>query len=166
MDQFVDDDGDLAAFHFGFRLQDQAVAQNRQRDRLNVLMRDVRQTAKESVSSRRFHEEDGCSRTGSEDQVFVFTAEPHEIDDVRVQLRSAEDLIDAALNRDDLFRSRHRLWCFRLATVQAEHVDFALPIGIADVDAEQKSVQLRFGKPVHAFLLDRVLCGEHHERIG
>ena len=39
-------------------------------------------------------------------------------------------------------------------------------IGIAELDREQEAVELRFGQRVGADLLDRVLRGDHEERLG
>src|SRR3546814_8844043 len=42
-----------------------------------------------------------------------------------------------------------------------QHPPLRLPIGIADVDLHQEAVELRLGQRVRAFLLQRVLGGEH-----
>ena len=39
-------------------------------------------------------------------------------------------------------------------------------LGIIDEDVEHEAVELRFGQRIGAFLLDRVLRGQHEERIG
>ena len=43
---------------------------------------------------------------------------------------------------------------------------FFFGLGIGDEDLEQEAVELGFGKRIRAFLLDRVLGGEHEERVG
>ncbi len=45
-------------------------------------------------------------------------------------------------------------------------IRLAVAIGIADGNAEQKAVELRFGQRVGPGIFDRILCREHHERIG
>ena len=42
----------------------------------------------------------------------------------------------------------------------------SLKLGIGDEHFEHEPVELRFGQRVRAFLLDRVLRGEHEERVG
>ena len=39
-------------------------------------------------------------------------------------------------------------------------------LGIVDEHVEHEAVELRFGQRIGAFLLDRVLRGQHEERLG
>ena len=62
-----------------------------------------------------------------------------------MQFRGTKNLINARLNGDDLFRSCDCLRSLRLATVQSEHVDLSLPVGIAAaVYLEEFAPQNRF----------------------
>ena len=46
-----------------------------------------------------------------------------------------------------------------------EDVKARLMAGMADRRGDEETVQLRFGQPIRAQLLDRVLRGDHHERL-
>ena len=45
----------------------------------------------------------------------------------------------------------------------AQDVDLVHLLGVAEVDAQQESVELRLGQREGALVLDRVLRGDHHE---
>ena len=47
-----------------------------------------------------------------------------------------------------------------------DDLELFLLVGIVDVDVEHEAVELRLGQRVGAFLLDRVLRGQHEERLG
>ena len=57
-----------------------------------------------------------------------------------------------------------------LAQLAGGHAAGDLPLlgaaGIVDLDVQQEAVELRFGQRVGAFLLERVLRGQHEERRG
>ena len=45
-----------------------------------------------------------------------------------------------------------------------EHAPFGLDVGIADIDLQQKAVELGFGQRIGAFLFQRILRRQHMER--
>ena len=48
--------------------------------------------------------------------------------------------------------------------VDDQHAPFRFDVGIADIDLQQETVELRFGQRIGAFLLQRILRGQHMER--
>ncbi len=71
------------------------------------------------------------------------------------------------LRRDQDVRVHRRLGqrLFRAGGFKQDAA-FGVAIGIVDVDLHQEAVELRFGQRIGAFLLQRVLRGEHMERLG
>ena len=88
--------------------------------------------------------------------------EPHDV---------LEDLVvDVDRRVDELaqhvhVRGRHAPLDRRLVHPHLQHLDFLALARIADAQHHREAVQLRLGQRVDAFLLDRVLRGEHPERI-
>ena len=53
-----------------------------------------------------------------------------------------------------------------MAAGLADNLAFALCIGIADAQAHQKAIELRFGQRIRAMMFGRILRGDHHEGFG
>ena len=51
-----------------------------------------------------------------------------------------------------------------LVALRVEDRELGVAVGIADAQAQQEAVELRFGQGIGAFELDRVLRRDHHER--
>ena len=49
---------------------------------------------------------------------------------------------------------------------QADDVQLLVLVGIVDQDVEHETVELGLGQRIGPFLLDRVLRGQHEERVG
>ena len=72
-----------------------------------------------------------------------------------------------ALRRDQILAVHGRLRARLLGAGRLEQdAALGLAVGIVDVDLHQEAVELRFGQRIGAFLLQRVLGGEHVERAG
>src|SRR5689334_579064 len=74
------------------------------------------------------------------------------------------DAANELLERDELARAKYGgKWFAGRARGAAENGDLLLFFRVADANVEQESVELRFGKRIGAFLLDRVLRRQHEE---
>ena len=68
-----------------------------------------------------------------------------------------------AVGVDDLLHPVERLG---RRLVAPRDLALALLVGIAHLDAQQEAVELRLGQGEGALQLDRVLGGQHQERVG
>ena len=50
--------------------------------------------------------------------------------------------------------------------VASQHAPLGFQIGIADIDLQQETVELRFGQGIGAFLLQRILRRQHMEQAA
>ena len=80
--------------------------------------------------------------------------------------RRRREATHETLQREQLLAAEHGLdLAFGVAGGAGDDLLFFLVRRIADAQLEHEAVELRFGQRVRAFLLDRVLRGEHEERM-
>jgi hypothetical protein len=146
------------------------VAQRRQRHRLHVVGRDELAPGEERRGARGAHQRDAAARAGADRGARPGARRAHQVH------RVLEDLVvhahrgGGALQREHGGRIDERLHRIDLQPLAnapggdlAHQADFLRHRRIVDADLEQEAVELRLGQRVGAFLLDRVLRGEHHE---
>src|SRR5258706_6811241 len=151
------------------------VAQDRMRKRDDIVDRRRKASFEQRPSPDREHKGLARARRGSPgDEVpyilagaVVRTSRAHQaqdrLDDLFADRKAAHQRlrphqgfgIDDALRRPLVAdRCRH------------QHLLFGFAVGITDIDLQQETVELRFGKRIGAFLLQRILGGEHMEGPG
>ena len=92
----------------------------------------------------------------------------HQAYDVISDLVVHVDSVDHAAGANDLLAGNHRLHAERrfAGGHGVENCPLFDAVWIADDYFHHKSVHLRFGQRISAFLLQRILRGEHEETIG
>ncbi len=90
-----------------------------------------------------------------------------EIHDVILHLVVHVDVIDDLAGVEDLFGLYYRGRGWRAGSFGhgLENLPLLGARGIADFQFQHEAVDLRFGQRISAFLLDRVLRGEHEKRF-
>ena len=89
-----------------------------------------------------------------------------EVEEVALQRWSQVDAFERIRHGVDLGRGQYRgevIGGFTGIAVRFEDLQLGCAIGVADLETHQEPVELRFGQGVGAFVLDRVLRGDHHE---
>ena len=88
-----------------------------------------------------------------------------EVEHVGLQRRSEVHLFKGVGHLDHLRSGDHRTdLMFGAAQGSSHNLDFFCLGGVAHIDGEHEAIQLRFRQGVGAFVLDWVLCCDHHER--
>src|SRR5262249_26360043 len=153
--------------------RENAVTQHRQCNTRDVLRRHRRSTREERMRLGAEYECLSCART---------CAPPHRalhewrcrwvIRTCRTSKRRREtqrrlrcsDVANSTLQRDRFISTQHgtkRLG--RCAGGGAKDRDFVVHVRVAHTNVEQEAIELRFRQWIRAFLLDRVLRGQHEE---
>jgi len=88
----------------------------------------------------------------------------HQPDRVILHVRRDHHALDQLLPGDDALAGEHRLNLRLVAGRRAvEDCLQLVAVGVTDEQLEEEAVELRLGQRIRAFLLDRVLRGEHEE---
>ena len=96
----------------------------------------------------------------------VFTGRTNELQEVIAHFGIDVYLADRLLAGDHFLRRHRRLERLdRMAVLQpVEHLAFFFESGIAQAQADQKAIELRFGQRKRAFVIDGILRGDDQER--
>ena len=161
----------------GLVADDDAVAQHVQADVLHVLRRDVAAPVQEGVRAGGERQVDRRARAGAAADHAVelelvagrVARGEHHVHDVVLHpvvdvdgvdhLARGEDVVAGATVGVDGERRR-------AGAHEVEDLPLLGARGVGDVQLEHEAVELRLGKLVGAFLVERVLRGEHQERVG
>ena len=117
----------------------------------------------------------GCTRSGAPVHPFIDEARRgavtgatalHQIDGVMRDVFGDRYARHQILQFEDAVGVHHHFQ-FRFVTGGGGQGDFhfLIPCRVIDINDEHEPVQLRFGKRVGAFVLDRILRGEHQKRL-
>ena len=141
-----------------------AVGKRRNGERLDVVGHEVVAAVGERPRARRAEERERAARTHAEREerrrARRRDERHHVIEDRLLGVHAlglrleVEHLLDAE-HRDERVRRRH--------TGAAQDRLLVAARGVADPDAQEESVELRFGQRVRPLVLERVLSREHHE---
>ena len=109
---------------------------------------------------------DGASRAHTDRQKLRVPRRFHDCHNVVQQRIVDPDLGHGHLRFKDVFHPQNGFHALHTGPMILRAQDFllCLPLGISHANAEQKAIELRFGKRVGAVVLDGVLRGDHHER--
>ena len=112
-------------------------------------------------------EHHGAARAHAQAQLFGLARALHDFERVIEQALFHFDVRDSFLHRENVCGIHHRRDRFhrRRARVVANDFFFAFAIRVAHADAHQETVELRFRQRIGAVMLDRILRGEHQERL-
>ena len=143
------------------------------RDGLDVVRRDVGAAGGERVPAGAAHQRDRAARARAERDSGLAARRAHDrdgvVEDALVDLdhrRRALQLHDG-LGLDQRRRRRRRRGrrpTLPSVTWRASRASSSRG-GIVDAHLEEEAVELRLGQRIRALLLDRILRGEHHERL-
>ena len=116
--------------------------------------------------ARRLHERERRARRGAEVHARVLARvlgqAHHVLEDLVLDVHAVHQL----LHGEDLARLEHAPRRGRRVHVAQQDVQLVLGVRVADQQPHQEAIDLRLGQRVGARLLDRVLRGEHDERLG
>ncbi len=152
------------------------MAQHIVADGTHILRDDIAAAMNKGIRTRRTREIDaGTRRTTETDHrlevvesiLLRVTRSEHNINDIPLNFLVQINLVDHRTSLLDVLRGKDRQHLFLLArNILADNLLLLLFLWVADDDFEHETVGLRLGQRVGSLLLDRVLRGEHQERIA
>ena len=160
--------GGIAAAQARLGAGDQAMCQDRRRQPLDVVGQHVAAAADRRQRLRRAVQRQRAARAGAELDRGVHARGAHEAHDVVLDGLGDVDLATQALHAAQLggIHDRRQLVEWAGGAEAADDVLLVLFGWVADRQAQQEAVELRFGQRERALQLDRVLRREHQERPG
>ena len=147
------------------------MAQHRRRHRLDVVGHHEVAAAEQRLGFGGAGQGDAGARAAALDQAGVLAGGAHQAQQVVDQGRVDQHLFGAAGQLEDAGgvgdrRQLRRVQAVRQPPVEhhLHHARFVRLVRVVDQNLEQEAVQLRLRQRVGAFLVERVLGGQHHER--
>ncbi len=152
----------------GVGLADQAVFGHRREQCLHVLRQRVVATEHQCVRTRRAQQCETRARRESHAHARMLAAAPDQRLHVGQQRVAGMHVEHRAAQRDHPpgIQQRRGLRDQFAAIAAGQQGAFGVFVGIAQRQPQQEAVQLRIGQRVGAGQVDRVLGGDHQERIG
>ena len=175
-EQLVDDRVGRDAFRLGAEVREHAVPQHGMRQRADVLEAHVIAAARQRARLRAEHQILRRAHAGAERHELLHRlgrllrlrpARPHDAQRVAHHRLGHRHAPHQPLERDQVV-AVHRPLEMRIDDRRRRPHDVELLVfrRVLDDDVEHEAVELRFGQRIRALELDRVLRGEHEERLG
>ena len=142
------------------------MAEHARREMLHVFRNDVVAAAEQRVGLRRMDQRDGRARACAETEQRRVSCGGADGGDVCAHLLGAVNRLDRLLHGDHILRRADRhdgFHRFLFAAVAVENVHFILQRGIAERNAHEEAVHLRFRQGIGADKIHRVLRRQHHK---
>ena len=142
------------------------MSQHRHGHGLHIVGQDVLASLKRGARLRRTEESQRAARAGAEVHVIAFARAAGKLHDVAFYLRRNKNLADGIrgiqnfLCFDDGLERIQRM----LELLLLEDTHLVRDVGIAQADAQEEAIQLRFGERERPLVFDGILRGKHHER--